>query len=128
MEELRAGAEWSALARPWIPREATDPTSATLRFIGRGEAAVPREITAATFKAGEPAGKPIYGMTQLATGDTAVWTVSYVRPGSPASLSPAERAQAMKEARETVAMHDASVYVKALRSKAEVNVNPQLFE
>jgi len=25
-------------------------------------------------------------------------------------------------------MHDASVYVKALRSKAEVNVNPQLFE
>jgi peptidyl-prolyl cis-trans isomerase D len=126
--ELRAGAEWSALARPWIPREATDPTSATLRFIGRGEAAVPREITAATFKAGEPAGKPIYGTTKLATGDTAVWTVTYVKPGSPASLSPADRAQTMQEARDKSAMHDASVYVTALRSTAEVNVNPQLFE
>jgi hypothetical protein len=34
----------------------------------------------------------------------------------------------MREARDKSAMHDASVYVTALRSTAEVNVNPQLFE
>ena len=61
-------------------------------------------------------------------GDTAVWTVTYVKPGSPAALSPAERAQAMRTARDRASFQDASVYVTALRSKAEVKVNPQLFE
>ncbi len=127
-EELRGGGSWAATAKPWIPAEATDPTSATLRFVRRGEAAVPAEITAAAFKAGQPAGKPLYGTTTLASGDTAVWTVTYVKPGSPASLSPAERAQSMRNARDQASVQDASVYVTALRSKAEVNVNPQLFE
>jgi peptidyl-prolyl cis-trans isomerase D len=128
VEELRGGGSWAATAKPWIPAEATDPTSATLRFVSRGEAAVPAEITAAAFKAGQPAGKPLYGTTTLASGDTAVWTVTYVKPGSPATLSPAERAQAMRTARERASFQDASVYVTALRSKAEVKVNPQLFE
>jgi peptidyl-prolyl cis-trans isomerase D len=127
-EELRGGGSWAATAKPWIPAEATDPTSATLRFVRRGEAAVPAEITAAAFKAGQPAGKPLYGTTTLASGDTAVWTVTYVKPGSPATLSPAERAQSMRTARDRASFQDASVYVTALRSKAEVNVNPQLFE
>jgi peptidyl-prolyl cis-trans isomerase D len=126
--ELRAGAEWGSLAKPWIPAEATDPTSAVLRFINRNEAAVPAEIVASTFQAGEPAGKPLYGATALASGDTAVWTVTYVKPGSVAPLSPAQRAQAMREARDRASFQDASVYVTALRSKAEVKVNPQLFE
>jgi len=127
-EELRAGAEWGSVAKPWIPAEATDPTSAVLRFINRNEASVPAEIVAATFKAGEPAGKPLFGTTTLASGDTAVWTVTYVKPGSLAPLSPAQRAQAMREARNRASLQDASVYVTALRSKAEVKVNPQLFE
>jgi len=127
-EELRGGGSWATTAKPWIPAEATDPTSATLRFVHRGEAAVPAEITAAAFKAGQPAGQPLYGTTTLASGDTAVWTVTYVKPGSPATLSPAERAQAMRTARDRASFQDASVYVTALRSKAEVKVNPQLFE
>ena len=127
-EELRGGGSWATTAKPWIPAEATDPTSATLRFVHRGEAAVPAEITAAAFRAGQPAGQPLYGTTTLASGDTAVWTVTYVKPGSPATLSPAERAQAMRTARDRASFQDASVYVTALRSKADVKVNPQLFE
>ncbi len=127
-EELAAGAEWNGAARPWLPVGATEPTSATPRFVRRGEAAVPSEIIAAAFRAGAPAGSPLYGTTGLASGDTAVWTVTYVRPGSPASLSPAQRAEAMRTARDASSLRDASVYVTKLRSQAEVKVNPQLFE
>jgi peptidyl-prolyl cis-trans isomerase D len=126
--ELRAGAEWSAAVGPWIPAGAAEPTSATPRFVRRDEAAVPVEILAAAFKAGTPAGAPLYGTTSLATGDTAVWTVKYLRPGSPATLTPDERSAARQAARNSARVQDASVYLAQLRSQADVKVNQQLFE
>jgi peptidyl-prolyl cis-trans isomerase D len=127
-EELRAGAEWTATTRSWIPAGAAEPTSATLRFIHRKDETVPTEITAAAFKAGDPAGKPIYGTSALGSGDAAVWTVTFVKPGAPGSLSPAERAQVVRNARDRTAMQDATVYVTELRANADVQVNPALFE
>jgi len=127
-EELRAGAEWQAVAGSWIPAGVTDPSSASLRFIRRGEPAVPPAVSAAAFQAGQPDGKPLFGTAKLASGDAAVWTVTYVRPGSPAGLAPAQRAAALREAREQASFRDASVYVSRLRSNAEVEVNPQLFQ
>jgi peptidyl-prolyl cis-trans isomerase D len=126
--ELRNGASWTAVAGDWVPATAAEPASATLHFVHRSEATVPTEITAAVFKAGNPAGKPIYGTTALGTGDTAVWTVTFVKPGAPDKLSPAERAQVAREAREKSAMQDVTVYIAELRAKAEVQVNPALFE
>ena len=126
--ELSGGAAWSAVAKPWVPAGTAGPTSATLRFARRGEAALPVPVAEAAFKAGTPAGVPLYGTATLDSGDAVVWTVVQVKPGSPASLSPAERAEAARVARDRVRYRDASVYVEQLRSTAEVNVNPQLFE
>jgi len=127
-DELRGGADWSEVTRPWVPAGVTEPTSTTLRFIRRGEAAVPAPVSDAAFKAGQPAGAPLYGTTALESGDAVVWTVTYVRPGSPGALAPAQRAAALREAREWSAYRDASVYVAKLRAEAEVQVNPQLFQ
>lgn len=127
-DELRGGADWREATRPWIPAGVTEPTSTTPRFIRRGEAAVPAPVSEAAFKAGEPAGAPLYGTTALDSGDAVVWTVTYVRPGSPGALAPAQRVAALRDAREWSAYRDASVYVAKLRAGAEVQVNPQLFQ
>lgn len=128
VQELQAGADWNAIAKSWIPAGATEPTSATLRFIQRGEPAVPPSIAGAAFKAPAPEGGPTYGTATLGSGDAAIWTVTYVKPGSPASLSPAQRAEALRTAREQSSIRDAAVYVAKLRSSADVKVNPQLFQ
>ena len=127
-EELRNGADWDAVAAEWIPRDVTDPSSARLRFIRRGEPAVPPAVSTAVFKAAQPEGQPVYGTATLASGDAAVWTVTYVRPGSPATLAPAQRAAALQEAREQTGARDVMVYLEKLRAEAEVEVNPQLFQ
>ena len=57
-----------------------------------------------------------------------MFAVAAVRPGSPARLSPAERAQALRETRDRIAMQDAATYVTRLRAGAQVEVNQQLFE
>jgi len=128
VEELRGGAEWDVVASKWIPEDVTDPSSASLRFIRRAEPAVPPAVSAAAFRAGQPEGRPAYGTATLASGDTAVWTVTYVRPGSPAALAPAQRAAALNEARDQNRFRDAAVYLAQLRAAAEVEVNPQLFQ
>ena len=69
-----------------------------------------------------------YAATSLVAIVLGLSVINIVKPGSPATLSPAQRAQAMRTARERASFQDASVYVTALRSKAEVKVNPQLFE
>ena len=127
-DELRGGADWRAATGPWVPAGVTEPTSTTPRFIRRGEAAVPAPVSEAAFKAGEPAGAPLYGTTALESGDAVVWTVTYVRRGSPGALAPAQRAAALRDAREWSAYRDATVYVAKLRAEAEVQVNPQLFQ
>jgi peptidyl-prolyl cis-trans isomerase D len=128
VQELRSGAPWSAVAKPWVAGAAAEQTSATLRFARRGEAALPVPVAQAAFKSSVPAGVPAYGTATLDSGDAVVWTVTQVRPGSPASLSPAERAEALRTARDQASFRDATVYVTQLRSTADVKVNPQLFE
>jgi peptidyl-prolyl cis-trans isomerase D len=126
--ELRGGADWEKVTAQWIPKDVTDPSSARLRFIRRGEPAVPPAVSTAAFKAAGPDGQPVYGTATLASGDAAVWTVTYVRPGSPATLSPAQRAAALNAARDQARFRDAAVYLAKLRADAEVEVNPQLFQ
>ena len=89
---------------------------------------MPAEVVAAAFAAAPPAGAPRYGVTTLGNGDTAIWTVTAVEKGKLASKTPDERRQAHDEARDRIAMSDATVYINAMRERAEIDVNPQLFE
>jgi hypothetical protein len=75
-----------------------------------------------------PAGNPRYGVATLANGDTAIWTVTAVEPGKLEPLSADERLRAADDARQRSAMSDANVYITAMRSRADIDVNPKLFE
>ena len=110
---------------------------------GRGEAAtagseagsaaripaLPAEVRDAAFRAPLPAGKPRYGVATLANGDTALWTVTAVAEGPARHAKAADARQtAQDEARDRVAMSDATVYITAMRANSEIDVNPKLFE
>jgi len=123
---LRGGGSWDDVASRWSG--ADRPGSPGLRFVGRNDPSLPPPVSAAAFKAPAPVESRTYGTAELDGGDVAVFAVAAVRPGSPARLSPAERAQAMRDTRDRIAMQDASTYVSELRAGAEVEVNPQLFE
>ena len=122
--ELQSGATWAPLAKPWA---ATDAGAAP-RFVRRDDPAVPPAVSAAAFKAGLTVAGPRYGLTSLASGDAAVWAVNAVMPGTLESLAPQARVEAVQDARGLAAYQDASVYVNQVRSKADVKVNPRLFE
>jgi peptidyl-prolyl cis-trans isomerase D len=121
-QELDSGAAWEAATRPW------QGAGGALALVRRNDARVPSEVAAAAFRAPVPQGKPSYGTATLASGDTAVWRVTAVRPGSLAMLSPEEREQEAQSARQRAELADAAAYVTSMRANAEVDVNPQLFE
>jgi peptidyl-prolyl cis-trans isomerase D len=121
---LGKGADWAASVAPWKG----EPATSVPKAVDRQDPAVPAEVREAAFKAPAPAGAPRYGTATLATGDAAVWTVTAVEAGKLATMTADERRQAADEARDRSAMSDATVYITSMRAKAEVDVNPQLFE
>jgi peptidyl-prolyl cis-trans isomerase D len=125
--ELSAGGDWAVVTRPW-QSGGTAAASFQPRPVRRDEALVPAEITSAAFRAARPEGRGRFGTAKLGGGDAVVWMVSAVRPGTLATLSPAERDKAVEAARERLNIADAAVYIDALRAAAKVDVNPQLFE
>jgi peptidyl-prolyl cis-trans isomerase D len=124
--ELTSGAAWETATKAWQ----ADASAATLnlRLVRRDDPQIPAEIQAGAFRAPVPQGKPRYGTAELANGDAAVWTVTAVRGGTLAALSPEEQQLERDQARERAAQWDANVYVAAMRAGADVDVNPQLFE
>ena len=125
VEELAKGAAWGTTVARW----AGDAATQVPRPASRQEPSIPAEIRDAAFRAPRPAdGKPGYGTATLANGDTAIWTVTAAEPGKLAPAATPEGKQARDEARDRVAMTDASVYISAMRARSEIEVNPQLFE
>jgi len=121
-KELQSGAAWDEATKSW------QGAGGALRLARRDDLQIPPEVTAAAFRAPVPQGKPSYGTATLASGDTAIWRVTAMRPGSLAMLSPDEREEEGLQARQRAEYTDAAVYVTAMKAKAEVDVNPQLFE
>ncbi len=122
--ELEKGATWPAAVAQWKGAGATqDP-----KPMGRKDATAPAEVLAAAFRAPAPGSGPSYGVATLANGDTAIWTVTTAEKGSIAGLSPDEQQAARDDARNRMAMSDATVYVTSMRANAEIDVNPTLFE
>ncbi len=124
--ELESGAAWDAATRAW--QKAPPATTHLPRLARRDDLGLPDELKIAAFKVPSPEGKARYGTATLGTGDTAVWTVTSVRAGTLAALSEEERRQQREQARERQAMSDATAYVSAMRSNADIDVNPKLFE
>lgn len=127
--ELRQGADWDKVARPWADAASKGPDTVSLHYVERADPKTPAPVIDAVFAAGRPSGgKAVYGSTMLPSGDAAVWTLTFVKPGSVQVLSPAGQKQAMRAAQQQIAFRDTTVYVDELQSKAKVKVNEQLFE
>ncbi len=124
VEALRSGTAWAAATQPW----AAGGDGSTPRFVGRDDASVPPAVSEAVFKAGSAAAGPRHGIASLASGDTAIWVVNAVMPGTLASLPQEQRAETVRAAREQSAYQDSAVYVHQLRAEADVKINPRLFE
>jgi peptidyl-prolyl cis-trans isomerase D len=118
------GTAWAAGIAQWKNEAGTQEP----KPFGRQAADVPAEVRQAAFRVPAPSGKPRYGVVTLANGDTAIWTVTSVEPGKLEPLTAEERRQAADDARQRAAMSDASVYIAAMRARADVDVNPKLFE
>jgi peptidyl-prolyl cis-trans isomerase D len=122
--QLRKGAAWATAVAVWRGAEATqDP-----RPVGRHDPAVPDEVRRAAFSAPAPAGSPSYGVATLTRGDTAIWTVTGRAAGSLAAKTADDRRAAHDEARDALAMSDATAYLASMRANADIDVNPKLFE
>ena len=126
LAQLTSGATWDAATRPW--QAAVPAPTHSLRLVRRDDPQIPAEIQAGAFAVPAPQGKPQYGTAELASGDAAIWTVTAVRSGTLAALSPEEQQLERNQARERAAQWDANVYVTSMRANADVDVNPQLFE
>jgi peptidyl-prolyl cis-trans isomerase D len=124
VEALGKGADWAASVAPWKGEAGT----AQPKPVGRQAAEVPAPVREAAFRAPPPDGEPRHGVAALPNGDTAIWIVTTVEPGKLDNLSAEERRQAADEARERAAMADATAYVAAMRARADVDINPKLFE
>ena len=95
------------------------------RFVGRHQEGVAPELLKQAFAAGRPAaGKPVVGSLRLANGDYAAFAVTVVKPGAPAPDTQNER-RALGNA---AAQAEFAAYLARLRERADVRVNPTLFE
>ena len=122
--ELDKGAPWATSVAKWKSEPATQDPKA----VGRQDPGVPAEVRDAAFRAMAPKGNPRYGTAALANGDAALWTVTAMEPGKLATMAADGRQRAHDEARDRQAMSDATVYISSMRSNADVDVNPKLFE
>jgi peptidyl-prolyl cis-trans isomerase D len=125
--ELTGGADWAAATKSWRIGAVASPTYQA-RLVRRDDTLVPTEIRDELFHAARPEGRARFGTAKLGTGDAVVWMVSSVRPGTIAVLGPADREAAVEAARKSLNISDAAAYIDAMRAKAEVDVNPQLFD
>lgn len=121
---LSKGAVWAAAVAPWRG----DGTTVDPKAVGRQDEAVPQQVRDAAFRASVPSGQPRYGTATLANGDAALWAVTAVEKGKLAATPADGRQRVHDEARDKVAMSDATAYINSLRKNAEVDVNPQVFE
>ncbi len=87
-EELSKGAAWETATAKWRSDAATQAP----RPVRRDDATIPAEVREAAFRARSTAGQPQFGAAALANGDSAVWTVTAVEPGTLDALSAEERA------------------------------------
>jgi peptidyl-prolyl cis-trans isomerase D len=99
------------------------------RDLARREAKVSPELMRAVFAAAKPAeGHLSVGTVTLLGGDTAVYAVSAVKPGTVTAPKGGAPNDTARELAHAWANAEISSYVATLRKSAELHFNPQIFE
>ncbi len=122
LEKLNEGASWATVVAE-LKAPAQGP-----RFVKRTDQDVPAGLRQPVFLAAKPeAGKPIYQGVAMPEGGYALLALTNVRmdaaPSSPEQLQTRSRQLAGR-----VAQTEVSGYIAELRRRADVNVNPKVFE
>ncbi len=123
--ELQAGAPWESVTRSWIQAGVNSHQPQMRR---RDDAAIPQAVRDGAFKSAWPDSGARYGSAVLANGDAGVWRLSAVRAGTLGLLVGDALKEKANEARDRIAYQDSASYILALRERADVDVNPNLFE
>jgi peptidyl-prolyl cis-trans isomerase D len=102
-------------------------TAEPARYVGRTDPSVPAPIRNLVFSSPKPAGKPIYRTVKLEDGGAAVVAITGSRLDPSGSAADRKIARS-NEAAARIGAGAVATYVKAVRSKADVDKNPKAFE
>jgi peptidyl-prolyl cis-trans isomerase D len=123
VKRLEAGESLDVVARE------AGLTAEPARFIGRGDPAVPAQLSRVAFTLPRPQGKPLAQVVPLETGGAAVLVLSQSRFAPPeASGDAQQRAQRIVQAAARSGSGDVVAYVAELRRRADVEKNPKAFD
>ena len=130
---VAAGEKWDAALKPVggvavVAAGKAPPADAVrlepAKFVARTDQGVPPEVLADLFKAKAPAaGGASTGSVRLANGDEAVYALTAVKPGEVKDGAAERRALGAASGEAEFA-----AYLDAMRARAKVHYNPELFE
>ncbi len=128
---LSAGTAWDAVVKSVggiaadQSKNATDIKVAAFKSVGRKDRTVAPDVLSAAFAATAPSASQVSaGSLSLSSGDWAVFAVSKVAPGV---LTDKASASAEKFSR-SVGAQELGSYLMSLKAKANIKMNPSLFE
>jgi hypothetical protein len=122
---LQQGGSWSDVAGE------LSLTPVGKRYVTRQDTIAPPAIVRSAFAAastGLSEDKPFFGATTTDDGNVAVFSVSGVRPGNPASESAADRAARQRRSEQQSGNEEFAAYVAESERKAKIVRNEKVFE
>lgn len=123
--KLQQGASWSAVASEL----ALTPVGS--RFVTRADSIAPAAVVRAAFAAAATAVSaetPFFGTTTTDDGNVAVFSLSDIRPGDPASESANERTVRQRRAEQESGGTEFAAYVAEAERNAKIVRNDKVFE
>lgn len=122
--KLQQGASWATVAGELSLKPVGN------RFVTREDAIAPAAIVRAAFAAASTASaeKPFFGTATTDDGNVAVFSLSGVRPGNPASESANDRTTRQRRAEQQSGGAEFAAYVAEAERKAKIVRNDKVFE
>ena len=125
LAKLQQGAAWSAVASELTL------TPVGSRFVTRQDTIAPAAVVRAAFAAASAsvsAEKPFFGTATTEDGNVAVFALSGVRPGNPASESANDRTVRQRRAEQQSGSAEFAAYVAEAERNAKIVRNDKVFE
>lgn len=122
---LQKGESWVAVAAA----EKLAPVGK--RFVTRQDTIAPQPVLRAAFEASKAditEAKPYHGGATTDDGNYAVFSVSQVRSGDPASEPPAEKTARLRNAQRQLGNEEFAAYVAEAERTADIDKNDKIFE
>ena len=115
---LKAGQDAAQTAKQY------GATITPAKFVSRTDTTVPSAVLLAAFTAPQPVGNtPRVGAVMLPGGDQAVFLLSDIKPGNPASLGKDQHMSELRDLTRLNGEEEFAAYLANLRAKAKIKIN-----